>query len=336
MVPGHERDLVQLGRGWQHRALRRRPRSPEEARDDAAGRLRSPRHLGGLSDAPRARLRKLGDPRGLSGRGWPSESLPPRPLRGRGSGSGRRHRSLQRDGSERPVRLSAADRRLAAPKRLADGYAWALSPDGKFALASPRPGPEILLVPTGPGQPSLIDTPGLRRGGRWGSFPTVEGSGSWRRIPRTRGAPGCRIWRREAPRGHASGGWRDDCCRATDASSARARPMATGHSIRRRRRKPTRSSASFPARSRFSGPRTGGSSMSAARTSCVPATRPIITRVYRLDPRTGRRELWKEIRPVNPSGGGAIGTIFFSADGKTCVYTHHRYSSELFLVEGLK
>ena len=60
------------------------------------------------------------------------------------------------------------------------------------------------------------------------------------------------------------------------------------------------------------------------------------TRVYRLDPRTGRRELWKEIPPVNPSGGGAIGTIFFSGDGKTCVYTHHRYSSELFLVEGLK
>jgi len=60
------------------------------------------------------------------------------------------------------------------------------------------------------------------------------------------------------------------------------------------------------------------------------------TRVYRLDPWTGRRELWKEIRPLNPSGGGGIGTILFSADGKTCVYTHHRYSSELFLVEGLK
>ena len=60
------------------------------------------------------------------------------------------------------------------------------------------------------------------------------------------------------------------------------------------------------------------------------------TRVYRLNPRTGRRELWKEIHPVDPSAGGGIGTIFFSADGKTCVYTHHRYSSELFLVEGLK
>ena len=67
-----------------------------------------------------------------------------------------------------------------------------------------------------------------------------------------------------------------------------------------------------------------------------PGETAITTRVYRLDPRTGRRELWKEIPPINPSGGGAIGTIFFSADGKTCVYTHHRYSSELFLVEGLK
>jgi hypothetical protein len=58
--------------------------------------------------------------------------------------------------------------------------------------------------------------------------------------------------------------------------------------------------------------------------------------MHRLDPWTGRRELWKEIRPVNPLAGGTIGRILFSADGKTCVYTHHRFSSELFLVEGLK
>jgi hypothetical protein len=67
-----------------------------------------------------------------------------------------------------------------------------------------------------------------------------------------------------------------------------------------------------------------------------PGEPAVTTRVYRLDPRTGRRELWKEIRPINPSAGGAIGAIFFSADGKICVYTHHRFSSELFLVEGLK
>jgi hypothetical protein len=67
-----------------------------------------------------------------------------------------------------------------------------------------------------------------------------------------------------------------------------------------------------------------------------PAEAAIVTRVYRLDPRSGRREPWKEIPPVNPLAGGGIGTILFSADGRTCVYTHHRYSSELFLVDGLK
>ena len=67
-----------------------------------------------------------------------------------------------------------------------------------------------------------------------------------------------------------------------------------------------------------------------------PGDAAITTRVYRLDPWTGRRELWKEIPPINPVAGGAIGAIYFSADGKTCVYTHHRHSSELFLVEGLK
>jgi hypothetical protein len=60
------------------------------------------------------------------------------------------------------------------------------------------------------------------------------------------------------------------------------------------------------------------------------------TRIYRLDPWTGRRELWKEIPPNDPRTGGAIPTILFSADGKTCVWTHDRYSIELVLVEGLR
>ena len=57
------------------------------------------------------------------------------------------------------------------PKRLADGYAWALSPDAKFVLANARPDPQILLIPTGPGQKRLIETPGLIPGGRMGFFP---------------------------------------------------------------------------------------------------------------------------------------------------------------------
>ena len=62
----------------------------------------------------------------------------------------------------------------------------------------------------------------------------------------------------------------------------------------------------------------------------------LTARVYRLDPWSGYRELWKEILPPDPTAGGAIGSIRFSADGKSYVYTYHRYSSELFLIEGLK
>jgi hypothetical protein len=67
-----------------------------------------------------------------------------------------------------------------------------------------------------------------------------------------------------------------------------------------------------------------------------PGETAMMTRIYRLDPRSGRRELWKEIPPVNPSAGGLIGEIFVSADGKRSVYSHHRYTSELFVVEGLR
>ncbi len=67
-----------------------------------------------------------------------------------------------------------------------------------------------------------------------------------------------------------------------------------------------------------------------------PGETLMTTRVYRLDPFTGQRELWKEIPPVNPRAGGGISSILFSADGKICVYTHHQYSVELILAEGLK
>ena len=67
-----------------------------------------------------------------------------------------------------------------------------------------------------------------------------------------------------------------------------------------------------------------------------PGESVMTTRVYRLDPRTGERRLWKEIPPGSPRSGGAISTILFSADGKTCVWTHMRYTTELVLAEGLK
>jgi hypothetical protein len=67
-----------------------------------------------------------------------------------------------------------------------------------------------------------------------------------------------------------------------------------------------------------------------------PGESVMTTRVHRVDPWTGRRELWREIPPANPRTGGGISTIIPSADGKAYVYTHYRYSVELVLAEGLK
>jgi hypothetical protein len=67
-----------------------------------------------------------------------------------------------------------------------------------------------------------------------------------------------------------------------------------------------------------------------------PGESLMTTRVFRVDPLTGRRELWKEMSPKDPRIGGGISKVVFSADGKTCVWTHIRYSTELVLAEGLK
>jgi eukaryotic-like serine/threonine-protein kinase len=226
------------------------------------------------------------------------------------------------------------------PKRLADGYGRALSPDGKFLLSNNPPNPQIFLIPTGPGQPRLIDTPGLRSGGRMGFLP--DGRRIW--FMAEDRAQGRRAWvmnldggkppRAVTPPGVGgvmlSRDGRYLCALAPDGDWY-LYPTETTETTATHKvvgllpgEQPTQSTTD------------GKLLYVRGADELRPGEPAVTTRVYRLDPRTGRRELWKEIRPINPSAGGAIGAIFFSADGKICVYTHHRFSSELFLVEGLK
>jgi hypothetical protein len=61
-------------------------------------------------------------------------------------------------------------------------------------------------------------------------------------------------------------------------------------------------------------------------------------RVFRVDTRTGRRELWLDARPPDPAGirqewtqGGTL-----TPDGRHYVYSYSRTLDDLFLVEGLR
>ncbi len=51
---------------------------------------------------------------------------------------------------------------------------------------------------------------------------------------------------------------------------------------------------------------------------------------------TGRRTLWKELRPSDPAGVEFIGPILMTADAKTYVYGYRRALTDLYVVDGLK
>jgi len=51
---------------------------------------------------------------------------------------------------------------------------------------------------------------------------------------------------------------------------------------------------------------------------------------------TGKRTLWKELRPSDPAGVEFIGPILMTADAKTYVYGYRRLLTDLYVVDGLK
>ena len=62
----------------------------------------------------------------------------------------------------------------------------------------------------------------------------------------------------------------------------------------------------------------------------------LTARVYRIDLSKGRREVWKELTPRDPTGIGSLAASAVTADGKTFVYTYFHTLSDLYLVEVLK
>jgi hypothetical protein len=64
-----------------------------------------------------------------------------------------------------------------------------------------------------------------------------------------------------------------------------------------------------------------------------PSAPPL--RVETVDVKMGRRTLWKEIRPSDPSGVDQVGPIQIAPDGVSYVYSYRRALDELYLATGL-
>ncbi|HET7840173.1 MAG TPA: hypothetical protein VFM21_01135, partial [Terriglobia bacterium] len=59
-------------------------------------------------------------------------------------------------------------------------------------------------------------------------------------------------------------------------------------------------------------------------------------KVDKLDLKTGKRTLWKQLMPSDPAGVETVGPIRITPDAKTCVFGYFRMLADLYLVEGLK
>jgi Tol biopolymer transport system component len=58
--------------------------------------------------------------------------------------------------------------------------------------------------------------------------------------------------------------------------------------------------------------------------------------IYRVEPATGRRELWKTVTPADPTGFEEVYAFHVADDEQSYYYTISRVLSDLYLVRGLR
>jgi Tol biopolymer transport system component len=216
--------------------------------------------------------------------------------------------------------------------RLGDGVAQSLSPDGKWALALEHsPSRRLVLLPTGVGQLRPLDT------GKLNLIPAGAFLPDGRRILFAANEPGHgpRVYVMDvgggAPRAFTEEGITEGAVVSPDGRSV----ALCG---------PDRVAKIYPvdgsAAQRISGVEPNdvpiqwsadGKSLYVTRRGELPA------RVDRLDLATGKKNLWKELMPVDRSGLIRIQEVFVTPDGKSYAYTASRVlASDLYLVSGLK
>ncbi len=223
----------------------------------------------------------------------------------------------------------------SAAVRLGSGQALAISPDGKWVLASQiqtTPGTTVLL-PTGAGQPKTFPKDSIdRSSGTFGAF-LPDGKRILFNGNEAGKPPRAYIQNLEGgaarpvtPEGVTGQAVSPDGRFLLTETAGQGFGLAPleggGPSVPIRGLEPNDDPLRWTAdgRSLFVGSGRVG----------IPG------RVFRLDLATGRRELWKEFTPGDPTGITGFGPASISADGSTILFGYGQRLSDLYVVEGLR
>lgn len=230
-----------------------------------------------------------------------------------------------------PIYLRKTDGSPAV--KLGSGRALALSPDGRWALATAGTGDaaELLLMPTGAGQPkTLLKGATSYASGSW--FPdgkrvlvsgiepghtsrlyVVELDGGKKNAISGEGVT-VYNWRALSPDGRLAVAQAADLTMwvySIDGGDPRPMPGATREDV------PIRWTAD-------------------SRGLYVQSSAEVPARVDVIDVTTGTRRPWRALTPPDPAGIVVMGPIKLSADGQSYVYSYRRVIDDLYVAEGLR
>jgi len=233
-------------------------------------------------------------------------------------------------GDNGAIYLRATDGSAAV--RLAEGPGLAVSPDGRWVLSQSAQAREAFqLVPTGPGQPRSLEHRG------------VTGIGSAQFLPDGRsvlffgrtGSGSLRVFAQSLEGGEPRAVSPDGMIGGLLVVTPDGRHFAA--------LAPDSKIAIYPVDGGAPSPLPGAEALEnpihwSADAGFLYVYRPreAPARVFKVDVRTGRRELWKTIAPADRTGLIAVNSIVMTPDARGYAYSYERILTSLQVVDGLR
>ena len=218
----------------------------------------------------------------------------------------------------------------APPVSLGPGWPQAFAPDGRTLVVVQPAVPSVILQPVGPGQPTTIRLDGFQiephNLHRAGLFP--DGKAIWFTGRQPPGRP--RVWQVAVSGGmprpltpEGVDGWvTDDGASVVFPRDGRQwiQPLEGGEA------RPVEGVLDGEAVAAWTA---GGKPLFVYRNGECPA------RTFRLDPKTGKREFFREVGPADATGVLGI-YLLMTPNGNSCAYAVAQWLSELHLIEALR